>query len=107
MVPLNIALSIIGAGIVLYKASSSIKAQAINKKEEKIANLDESFLQELAADDLLKEDQLKKAAAKKKSKAQSKATQRIAAQKKKEKIVEQDDDDDDGDLSTFVSRKNK
>jgi hypothetical protein len=85
----------------------SLHPEAINKKEEKIANLDESFLQELAADDLLKEDQLKKAAAKKKSKAQSKATQRIVAQKKKEKIVEQDDDDDDGDLSTFVSRKNK
>eukprot|EP00979_Chaetoceros_neogracilis_P005976 scaffold1174_cov281-Chaetoceros_neogracile.AAC.7 len=93
--------------LTLYSHKSTLQhPEAVNKKEEKIASLDDSFLQELAADDLRKEEHQKKSAAKKKSKAESKARQRIAAQNKKHKTVVQDEDEDDGDLSTFV-RKNK
>lgn len=89
----------------------SFKIGAVEKKEEKIANLDENFLKELAADELAKEEQQKKAAEKKKQKAKSKAVQRIAAQKKKDKkeaaTAGADDDDDDTDLSTFVNKNRK
>lgn len=89
----------------------SLKIGAVEKKEEKIANLDENFLKELAADELAKEEQQKKAAEKKKQKAKSKAAQRIAAQKKKDKkeaaTAGADDDDDDTDLSTFVNKSRK
>mmetsp|Transcript_8806 Transcript_8806/g.12934 ORF Transcript_8806/g.12934 Transcript_8806/m.12934 type:complete len:155 (+) Transcript_8806:166-630(+) len=114
LVPLNIGLSLIGAVIVIYRLTSGIKTRAIDKKEEKIANLDENLLKELAADEMLQEEIAKKQAAKKKSKAGNKAKQRIAAQKKKEKSRnksngggDDDDDDDDGDLSTFVKKSNK
>jgi len=105
-VPLNIGLSLIGAGIVLYKATTGIKNRAIEKKEEKIANLDENLLRELAADEMIKEERQKKAAAKKKNKADIKAKQRIAAQKKQETRAGRDEDDDDGDLATFVRKSN-
>lgn len=108
-VPLNLGLSIIGAGIVIYKAASSIKARAIEKKEFKIANLDEKFLQELAADELEKEKSDKQKAAKKKQKADNKVLQRIAAEKKKFKTggttskVEEEEEDDE-DVSAFVKK---
>jgi hypothetical protein len=79
---------------------------AIEKKEEKIANLDENLLRELAADEMIKEERQKKAAAKKKNKADIKARQRIAAQKKQETRTGRDEDDDDGDLATFVRKSN-
>lgn len=107
-VPLNIGLSLIGAGIVLYKATTGIKNRAIEKKEEKIANLDENLLKELAADEMQQEERQMKAAAKKKNKAGIKARQRLAAQKKKEKYSSAPDenDDDEGDAATFVRKSN-
>eukprot|EP01083_Nonionella_stella_P043195 116556_1 len=112
-VPLNIGLSLIGAGIVIYKTVSGIKSHAIEKKEKKIANMDESFLEELAADELQKEKSDKKKEAKKKQKAGNKAKSRIAAEKKKanrdknggNRNNDEDDDDDDTDVSAFVTRK--
>mmetsp|Transcript_5289 Transcript_5289/g.5050 ORF Transcript_5289/g.5050 Transcript_5289/m.5050 type:complete len:160 (-) Transcript_5289:135-614(-) len=114
-VPLNIGLSLIGAGIVIYKTVTGIKSHAVDKKEKKIANMDESFLEELAADELQKEKTDKKKEAKKKQKAGNKAKSRIAAEKKKAKAKankngggnrnEEEDDDDDTDVSTFVTRK--
>lgn len=112
-VPLNFGLSVIGAGIVIYKAKTSLKARAVEKKEEKIANLDESLLEELAADEINKEKQEKSRVAKKKLKAENKARQRIAAEKKKFKnkgkngsnnknISNDDEDNDEEDVSTFV-----
>eukprot|EP01083_Nonionella_stella_P020253 56149_1 len=109
-IPLNFGLSVIGAGIVIYKVTTSLKARAIEKKEEKIANLDESLLQELAADEINREQQEKQKAAKKKLKADNKARQRIAAEKKKSQngkksSSQEDNDDDDGgaeDVSAFV-----
>ena len=83
---------------------------AIEKKEEKIANLDEKFLQELAADELAKEKLDKQRAAKKKQKADNKVLQRIAAEKKKykngnkSKGDENDEDDEDEDVSAFVKK---
>ena len=79
---------------------------AIEKKEERIANLDENLLRELAADEMINEEREKKAAAKKKNKANIKAKQRIAAQKKQETKTGRDEDDEDGDLATFVRKSN-
>jgi len=114
-VPLNIGLSLIGAGIVIYKTVSGIKSHAVEKKEKKIANMDESFLEELAADELQKEKIEKKKELKKKQKAGNKAKSRIAAEKKKANKMngggggnnrnEDEDDDDDTDVSAFVARK--
>mmetsp|Transcript_19453 Transcript_19453/g.24498 ORF Transcript_19453/g.24498 Transcript_19453/m.24498 type:complete len:156 (+) Transcript_19453:101-568(+) len=114
-VPLNLGLSIIGAGIVIYKVTSSLKTRAIEKKEEKIANLDESLLKELAADEINREKEEKQRAAKKKLKAENRARQRIAAEKKKysngsKKQEEEEEENDDGeDISTFAqgNRRNK
>ena len=96
---------------ILFPLLILFKTGAVEKKEEKIANLDENFLKELAADEMAKEEQQKKAAERKKQKAKSKATQRIAAQKKKDKkdaaTAGADDDDDDTDLSTFVNKNRK
>mmetsp|Transcript_16990 Transcript_16990/g.20750 ORF Transcript_16990/g.20750 Transcript_16990/m.20750 type:complete len:151 (+) Transcript_16990:98-550(+) len=108
--PLNLGLSVIGAGIVIYKVSSYLKTRAIEKKEEKIANLDESLLEDLAADEINKEKEDKQKAAKKKVKEQNKVRQRIAAEKKKQinrGTAAKEDDDDNEDISTFVKAKGK
>lgn len=78
---------------------------AIEKKEEKIANLDESFMQELAADEINKERQEKQKAAKRKAKAGNKALQRIAAEKKKFTTKQNDqveEEEEEEDISTFA-----
>jgi preprotein translocase subunit SecF len=109
-IPLHVGLSIIGGAIVIFKIHSSIQTHKIEKQEEKIAKLDDSFLKELAADELMKEEKEKQKAAKKKVKADAKAKQRIAATKKKEKQQNQnqnDDDEDDADYAAFVKGSKK
>jgi hypothetical protein len=108
-VPLHVGLSIIGTGIVFYKVTSSVKTRAIERKEEKIANLDESLLKELAADEIEKSEREKQKAANKKAKAQTKALQRLAAEKKKAASKKSnnnkkvnDDEEDAQDMATFV-----
>lgn len=106
-VPLPIALTIIGTITVLYKIISSIKSRAIEKKEEKIASLDESLLKELAADEVDEREKQAQKSAKKQKKADDKLRQRIKAEKKASakktgnKAVD-DDDDDVEDISTFA-----
>lgn len=110
IIPLHIGLSIIGALIVMYKIYSSIKTRKIEKQEEKIAKMDDSFLKELAADELMKEEKQKEKATKKKDKAEAKAKQRIAANKKKERQqmqINNDDDDDEADYSAFLKGNKK
>ena len=87
-------------------------AGAIERKEEKIANLDESLLKELAADDLEREEKEAQKLLKKKNKADNKARQRIKAQKKAEnkKAIANagnDDDDDDLNVSSFAKSNGK
>lgn len=95
---------------MIFKVYSSIQTHKIEKQEEKIAKLDDSFLKELAADELMKEEKEKQKAAKKKGKADAKAKQRIAATKKKERQQNQnqnDDDEDDTDYAAFVKGSKK
>ena len=163
-VPTQIGLSIVGAGIVLYKLTTSIKNRewyfpflksyifikwtlflpqssiifnlcalgikscpmlrfiikyifdnsgAIERKEEKIANLDESLLRELAADDLEKEAKEAQKQLKKKTKAENKARQRIKAQKKEENrrtngsVKTNEDEDDNLNVSSFANNNGK
>ena len=86
---------------------------AIERKEEKIANLDESLLKELAADDLEREEREAQKLLKKKNKAENKVRQRIKAQKKAEnkKMNESeatnDDDDDDLNVTSFAKANGK
>lgn len=95
---------------MIFKIHSSIQTHKIEKQEEKIAKLDDSFLKELAADELMKEERERQKAAKKKVKADTKAKQRIAATKKKEKQQnpnQNDDDEDDTDYTAFVKGSKK
>jgi hypothetical protein len=85
---------------------------AIERKEEKIANLDESLLKELAADDLEREEKEAQKLLKNKSKAQNKARQRIKAQKKADNkkangSATNDDEDDDLNVSSFAKSNGK
>eukprot|EP00555_Chaetoceros_dichaeta_P002859 CAMPEP_0198249866 /NCGR_PEP_ID=MMETSP1447-20131203/1247_1 /TAXON_ID=420782 /ORGANISM="Chaetoceros dichaeta, Strain CCMP1751" /LENGTH=154 /DNA_ID=CAMNT_0043934593 /DNA_START=45 /DNA_END=509 /DNA_ORIENTATION=- len=106
-VPLPIALTIIGTITVLYKITSSIKSRAADKKEEKIASLDESLLKELAADEVGEREKRLQKTAKKQKKANDKILQRIKDNKKAAKNagnkVVDDEDDDIEDTSTFAS----
>jgi len=78
---------------------------AIERKEEKIASLDEDLLKELAADELLKKERQEQKEAKKQKKAGEKIRQRIAAEKRaKATFTEtlEEEDDDVGDYTTFA-----
>mmetsp|Transcript_17849 Transcript_17849/g.25234 ORF Transcript_17849/g.25234 Transcript_17849/m.25234 type:complete len:151 (-) Transcript_17849:519-971(-) len=106
-IPLEYGLPALGSVVFFYKLVSSIKARAIEKKEEKIASLDEDLLKELAADDLMNEERNKQKATKKKKKADDKVRQRLAAEKKKyEQSKDDEEDDDDADYGTFAKGKN-
>lgn len=120
LVPVKIAWSFIAVGLVLYKVTSSMQARAIDKREEKISKMDNDFLRELAADELLQEEENKKAATRKKAQIESKVRKRIAAEKKMEKASginnkksdngggdedEEEDVNDVGNLAAFVQKQ--
>lgn len=124
LVPVKIAWSLIAGAIVLYKVTTGMEARAIDKREEKIAQMDSDFLRELAADELLQEEQEKQEASRKKTKAEKMVRKRIAAEKKMEKSNsnsnsnkvgdthgknaqgdhQEEEEEDDGDLATFVQK---
>jgi len=104
-IPLQLGVPFLGSIVFFYKITSTIKARAIERKEEKIASLDEDLLKELAADELLKKERQKQKEAKKQKKAGEKIRQRIAAEKRaKATFTEtlEEEDDDVGDYTTFA-----
>ena len=106
-VPLNIGLSIIGLGALAYKITSSLRARAVEKKEQKIASLDEGLLKELAADELKQREKEAQKLAKKQRKNDDKVRLRLKAEKKAgtNQASHDDDDEEDEDVSTFAKKK--
>uniref|UniRef100_A0A7S2R948 Uncharacterized protein n=1 Tax=Eucampia antarctica TaxID=49252 RepID=A0A7S2R948_9STRA len=84
-IPLDIGLPILSGLYILYKIYSSLRYRAIEKKEQKIANLDEALLKELAADEFEEEEKNTKKNVKKQNQKTEKARQRLAAGKKANK----------------------
>jgi hypothetical protein len=84
---------------------------AIQRKEEKIAAMDDDVLQDLAADELAKQVKEEQKAAKKIRKEQEKVKQRIVANKKAARKggpssteeEEEEEDMEEHDLRTFAS----
>jgi len=90
--------------------SSVAHAGAIQKKEEKIAAMDEDFLKDLAADEISKQAREEQKLAKKSKKVDEKVRQRLAAEKKAaaasgKKGAGDDDEEEDVDFQAFAKKK--
>ena len=81
---------------------------AIERKEQKIANLDEDLLKELIADENDEKEKTSKKALKKQRQKDEKLRQRLAAAKKnRQKDADDADEEDDEDISVFAKGKSK